>query len=52
MGAQGLRDLGEGQEQMANAEEVAALRAQSRMVNLLTVGSALLATALVVLASR
>lgn len=52
MGAQGLRDMGEGTEQMANAAEVAALKAQSRRINVLTIGSALVATTLVVLASR
>lgn len=52
MGAQGLRDMGEGSEQMANAEDVAALKAQSLRINILTLGSALLATVLVVLASR
>jgi hypothetical protein len=52
MAAQGLRDLGEGHEQVANSEELAALRARARRINMLTIGSALVATLLVAFASR
>ncbi len=52
MASRGLRDLGDGKEQIANAEEAAALRARARKMNLLTALSTALAAGLVVLASR
>ncbi|NUP09844.1 MAG: hypothetical protein HOW73_27675 [Polyangiaceae bacterium] len=52
MAAQGLRDMGEGTERIANPEEATKLRARARSLNWLTTVSALVATGLLVIASR
>lgn len=52
MAAQGLRDMGEGKEKVASAEEAAALKSRARRINALTIGSALVATICMILASR
>ncbi|MBL8744262.1 MAG: hypothetical protein JNK04_24315 [Myxococcales bacterium] len=51
MAAQGLRDVGDGVETVANPEEVEQLRQQARLVMLLTVASTIVATAVIIVAS-
>ena len=51
MAAQGLRDVGDGMESVANPEEVAQLRQQARVVMLLTAASTVIATLLLIVAS-
>jgi hypothetical protein len=50
MAAQGLRDVGDGHEKIANPAVVALLRLRGRRVSVLTWGTALCATAGVVAA--
>ncbi len=45
MAAQGLRDVGDGQEAVANPKELAALRARGRRVTWVTWATAIIATA-------
>lgn len=52
MAAQGLRDVGDGMEAVANPEEVAQLRRQARAVLMLSGASTVIATALLIVASR
>jgi hypothetical protein len=51
MAAQGLRDVGDGFEPVANPEEVAQLRQQARTVMLLATASTVVATLLLIVAS-
>ena len=51
MAAQGLRDVGDGMEVVANPEEVSQLRRQSQAVMLLTFTSTVVATVLLIVAS-
>jgi hypothetical protein len=52
MAAHGMRDVGEGRENVASAEEKAQLKAQARKLNVLTIVSAVVATAALILAAR
>jgi hypothetical protein len=51
MAAQGLRDVGDGMEAVANPEEVSQLRRQGQVVLLLTCASTVVATVLLIVAS-
>ncbi len=52
MAAQGLRDVGDGRENVANQEELAQLRQQGRTVMRLTYASTAIATLLLFFAAR
>lgn len=52
MAAHGLRDMGEGHEKVANPEEIEALRKRARELNLLTLGTTLVATLTILFAAR
>lgn len=52
MAARGMRDLGEGQERVADREEQAALRARGRRIQLMSLAVTLAATVLTTVAAR
>ncbi len=52
MAAQGLRDVGDGLEAVANPDEVSQLRQQARTVLILSGASTAIATVLLIFASR